>query len=75
VTEFYVRISKEEFQGNLQRACDLCETARRFVESSELAEEEKQRHLAKIGAWFQDLQRKLSKLPPQEVARERRRYF
>jgi hypothetical protein len=75
VTEFYVRISKEEFQGNLQRASDICESARRFVESSELAEDEKQRHLAKIGAWFQDLQRKISKLPPQEVTRERRRYF
>jgi hypothetical protein len=75
VTEFYVKISKEEFQGNLQRASDLCEAARRFVEASDLAEEEKQRHLAKIGAWFQDLQRKISQLPPQEVARERRRFF
>jgi hypothetical protein len=75
VTELYVKISKEEFQGNLQRASDLCEAARRFVESSNLAEEEKARHLAKIGAWYQDLQRKISQLPPQEVARERRRFF
>jgi hypothetical protein len=75
VTEFYVKISKEEFQGNLQRAADLCDTARRFVEASTLTEEEKQRHLAKIGAWFQDLQRKIGNLPPQEVMRERRRFF
>ena len=27
VTEFYVKISKEEFQGNLQRASALCESA------------------------------------------------
>jgi hypothetical protein len=47
VTEFYVKISKEEFQRNL----------------------------AKIDAWHQDLQRKISQLPPQELTRERRRFF
>jgi hypothetical protein len=75
VTEFYVRISKEEFQGNLKRACDLCVSARQFVETSDLDEEVKLRNLAKIDAWHQDLQRKISLLPPQEVARERRRFF
>jgi hypothetical protein len=75
VTEFYVKISKEEFQGNLHRASDLCETARRFVESSDLDEDAKSRDLAKIDAWHQDLQRKISQLPPQEVNRERRRFF
>ena len=75
VTEFYVKISKEEFQGNLQRACDMCESARRFVESANLEEEERQRHLEKIGLWYQDLQRKLDKLTPEERARERRRFF
>jgi hypothetical protein len=75
VTEFYVRISKEEFQGNLHRASDLCESARRFVESSNLDEEVKSRNLAKIDAWHRDLQRKISQLPPQEINRERRRFF
>ena len=75
VTEFYVKISKEEFQGNLQRASALCESARQFVESSNLEEEAKLRNLAKIDAWHQDLQRKISKLPPQELNRERRRFF
>lgn len=32
VTEFYVKISKEEFQGNLHRAAALCESARSFIE-------------------------------------------
>jgi hypothetical protein len=75
VTEFYVKISKEEFQGNLHKASDLCVTARQFVESSELEEDEKLRNLAKIDAWQRDLQRKISQLPPQEAARERRRFF
>jgi hypothetical protein len=75
VTEFYVKISKEEFQGNLQRASDLCEAARSFVESSTLDEEVKARNLVKINAWHQDLQRKISQLPPQELNRERRRFF
>ena len=35
VTEFYVKISKEEFQGNLHRASALCESAR--VSSNRLA--------------------------------------
>ena len=34
VTEFYVKISKEEFQGNLHRASTLCET--RAVSSNHL---------------------------------------
>jgi hypothetical protein len=75
VTEFYVRISKEEFQGNLKRACDLCVTARQFVETSDLDADAKARNVAKIEAWHQDLQRKISQLPPQELARERRRFF
>ena len=75
VTEFYVRISKEEFQGNLQRASALCESARQFVASSDLDEEVKSRNLAKIEAWHRDLRRKISQLPPQEVNRERRRFF
>lgn len=75
VTEFYVKISKEEFQGNLHKASDLCVTARQFVESSELEEEEKLRNLAKIDAWHQDIQRKISRLPPEEAARDRRRFF
>jgi hypothetical protein len=75
VTEFYVKISKEEFQGNLHKASDLCLTARQFVESSDLDEGEKARNLAKIDAWHRDLQRKISLLPPQEAARERRRFF
>ena len=75
VTEFYVKISKEEFQGNLQRASVLCESARSFIESSGLDEEAKSRNLAKIDAWHRDLQRKISQLPPQELNRERRRFF
>lgn len=75
VTELYVKISKEEFQGNLQRASDLCEAARRYIESSDLDEEAKSRNLVKIDAWHQDLQRKISQLPPQELNRERRRLF
>ena len=75
VTEFYVRISKEEFQGNLKRASDLCVTARQFVETSDLDADAKARNVAKIDAWHQDLQRKISQLPPQELARERRRFF
>jgi hypothetical protein len=75
VTEFYVKISKEEFQGNLQRASALCESARSFVDASDLDEEAKLRHLAKIDAWNRDLQRKISQLPPQELNRERRRFF
>ncbi len=75
VTEFYVKISKEEFQGNLHRASDLCETARRFIESSNLDEEIKSRNLTKIDAWQRDIQRKISQLPPQEVNRERRRFL
>jgi hypothetical protein len=73
VTEFYVKISKEEFQGNLHKASDLCEAARQFVASSDLDDEAKTRNLAKIDAWQRDLQRKISLLPPQEAARERRR--
>jgi hypothetical protein len=75
VTEFYVKISKEEFQGNLQRASALCESARSFIEASGLDEETKTRNLAKVDAWHRDLQRKISQLPPQEVDRERRRFF
>ena len=75
VTEFYVKISKEEFQGNLQRASDLCEAAKRFIESANLDEETKARNLVKINAWHQDLQRKISQLPPQELNREQRRFF
>jgi hypothetical protein len=75
VTEFYVKISKEEFQGNLQRASTLCESARSFVESSSLDEGAKARNLEKIEAWHRDLQRKISQLPPEELNRERRRYF
>lgn len=75
LTELYVKISKEEFQGNLQRASDLCTTARQFVESADLAEEVKQQNLRKIDTWQQDLQRKLSALGPEEIARQRRRYF
>lgn len=75
LTEFYVKISKEEFQGNLQRASDLCGQARQFVESADLTEEVKQRNLVKIDAWQQDLQRKLSQLDPREAARARRRFF
>jgi len=75
VTEFYVKISKEEFQGNLQRAATHCESARSFVEASDLEEDEKSRHLAKIEAWHRDLQRKISQLPPEELNRERRRFF
>ncbi|MBI3326678.1 MAG: hypothetical protein HYZ81_08255 [Nitrospinae bacterium] len=75
LTEYYVKISKEEFQGNLQRASDMCDSARQFVEASELAEDVKQRNLAKIEAWQRDLQRKLSVLGPREVTRERRRFF
>jgi hypothetical protein len=75
VTEFYVKISKEEFQGNLQRASTLCESARSFIETSGLDEETKTRNLAKIDAWHRDLQRKISQLPPEELNRERRRYF
>jgi hypothetical protein len=69
------KISKEEFQGNLQRASALCESARSFVESSGLDEDAKSRNLAKIDAWHRDLQRKISQLPPEELNRERRRYF
>jgi hypothetical protein len=75
VTEFYVKISKEEFQGNLHRASALCESARSFIEGSDLNEDFKTRHLAKIAAWHRDLQRKISQLPPEELNRERRRYF
>jgi hypothetical protein len=75
VTEFYVKISKEEFQGNLHHASALCENARSFIESSDLDEETKARNLAKIDAWHRDLQRKISQLPPQELTRERRRFF
>jgi len=75
VTEFYVKISKEEFQGNLQRASDLCDQARQFVESADLAEDVKQRNLVKINAWQQDLQRKLSAMDPGEATRARRRFF
>jgi hypothetical protein len=75
VTEFYVKISKEEFQGNLQRASVLCENARSFVESSDLDDAAKSRNLAKIDAWHRDLQRKISQLPPEEINRERRRLF
>jgi uncharacterized protein YgfB (UPF0149 family) len=75
VTEFYVKISKEEFQGNLQRASALCESARSFIEASGLDEETKTRNLAKVDAWHRDLQRKISQLPPQELDRERRRFF
>jgi hypothetical protein len=75
VTEFYVKISKEEFQGNLHRASALCENARSFIESSDLDEETKARNLVKIDAWHRDLQRKISQLPPQELTRERRRFF
>jgi hypothetical protein len=75
VTEFYVKISKEEFQGNLHRASSLCESARSFVESSGLDDETKSRNLAKIDAWHRDLQRKISQLPPEELNRERRRFF
>jgi hypothetical protein len=75
VTEFYVKISKEEFQGNLQRASTLCESARSFIEASGLDEETKTRNLAKVDAWHRDLQRKISQLPPQELDRERRRFF
>jgi hypothetical protein len=75
VTEFYVKISKEEFQGNLQRASALCESARSFIEASGLDEETKTRNLAKVDAWHRDLQRKISQLPPQELDRQRRRFF
>jgi hypothetical protein len=75
VTEFYVKISKEEFQGNLQRASALCESARSFIEASGLDEETKTRNLAKVDAWHRDLQRKINQLPPQELDRERRRFF
>ena len=75
VTEFYVKISKEEFQGNLQRASALCESARSFIEASGLDEETKTRNLAKVDAWHRDLQRKISQLPPQELERQRRRFF
>jgi hypothetical protein len=75
VTEFYVKISKEEFQGNLHRASALCESARSFLETSDLEEEVKSRHLAKVNAWHRDLQRKISQLPPEELNRERRRFF
>ena len=75
LTEYYVKISKEEFQGNLQKASDMCDSARQFVEASELAEDVKQRNLAKIEAWQRDLQRKISVLGPREVARERRRFL
>jgi hypothetical protein len=75
VTEFYVRISKEEFQGNLHRASTTCENARSFVDASNMDEEAKARHLAKIDAWHRDLQRKISQLPPEEINRERRRMF
>jgi len=75
VTEFYVKISKEEFQGNLHRASALCESARSFIEASNMDEEVKSRHLAKINAWHRDLQRKISQLPPEELNRERRRFL
>jgi len=75
ITEYYVKISKEEFQGNLKRASDMCEQARQFVEGADLSEEVKQRNLAKIMAWQRDLQRKISLADPREVARERRRFF
>jgi hypothetical protein len=75
VTEFYVKISKEEFQGNLQRASALCESARSFIESSGLDEQTKARNLAKVDAWHRDLQRKISQLPPHELHRERRRFL
>jgi hypothetical protein len=75
VTEFYVKISKEEFQGNLQRASALCENARSYVEASDLDEEAKERNLTKINAWHRDLQRKISLLPPEELNRQRRRLF
>jgi hypothetical protein len=75
ITELYVKISKEEFQGNLQRASDLCTAARQFVEGAELSEEVKQRHLRKTDTWQQDLQRKLSLLGPEDIARQRRRFF
>jgi hypothetical protein len=75
VTEFYVKISKEEFQGNLQRASALCESARSFIETSGLDEDTKTRNLAKVDAWHRDLQRKISQLPPQELDRQRRRFF
>ncbi len=75
ITEYYVKISKEEFQGNLKRASDVCEVARKFVEGSDMVEEVKQRNLTKILAWQQDLERKLSLADPREVARERRRFF
>jgi hypothetical protein len=75
MTEFYVKISKEEFQGNLHRASTLCENARSFIESSDLDEEVKSRNLAKVDAWHRDLQRKISLLPPEELNRERRRFL
>ena len=75
LTEFYVKISKEEFQGNLHRASALCENARSFIEGTDLEEEVKARHLAKINAWLRDLQRKISQLPPEELNRERRRFL
>lgn len=75
LTEFYVKISKEEFQGNLQKASDMCGMARQFVEASDIAEDVKQRNLAKIEAWQRDLQRKISVLGPPDVARERRRFL
>ena len=75
ITEYYVKISKEEFQGNLKRASDLCDQARQFVEGADMREEVKQRNLAKILAWQRDLERKLSVADPREVARERRRFF
>ena len=75
ITEYYVKISKEEFQGNLKRASDLCDQARQFVEGADMREEVKQRNLAKILAWQRDLERKVSVVDPREVARERRRFF
>ncbi|RMF93016.1 MAG: hypothetical protein D6736_02445 [Nitrospinota bacterium] len=73
LTEYYVKASKQEVQGNLQKAYNILhEEALRFVRHSDFEEQVKARNIKKIEQWLQELQEKLDRRDESERRREER---
>ncbi len=73
LTEYYVKVSKEEAQGNLQKAYDLLnQKALLFVQNSDFEEAIKARNIRKIEKWLAELQEKLDRRDETEKRREER---
>jgi hypothetical protein len=73
LTEYYVKVSKEEAQGNVQKAHDMLQQkVLLFVQDTDFDETVKARNIRKIEKWMQELQEKLDRRDEWDRRREER---